>query len=361
MMSDTMHIAIGYSWSPAAVGYHLERALLALGHKVTYVGLPYDQRQGYDSSVSINDMIATMPETPDLYFWVDPTGRYFPLGIGDLSIPSACYLIDVHLGTWRQQVARFFDSVFIAQKDYLDTFRDAVGHAQVYWLPLAAASDVHRRHDSPRTYDVGFVGNIAFAHRRTPRARRLRAIAKRCHTNDFYRAYSPQEVGQVYSQSKIVFNTSIAGDVTMRVFEGTACGALMLTDSVANGLEHLFDIGHEIVTFDDDADLLGKVAYYLEHEDERERIAQAGYERTHAQHTYLHRMEQMIDTTSASSFRRLAPMRRADNEERWAARYEVYTHLHMLDAILDGARSQEHKPLRRAWVALPCLIRRLLF
>ena len=356
-----MHIAIGYRWFPTAAGYHLERALLALGHRVTYVGLPYDQRPGYDSSVSINDVIAAMPETPDLYFWVDPAGRYFPLGIEDLSIPSACYLIDVHLGTWRQQVARFFDGVFIAQKDYLDTFRDAVGHDQVYWLPLAAASDVHRKYDLPRTYDVGFVGNIAFAHRKTPRARRLKEIAKRWHTNDFYRTYSPQEVGQVYSQSGIVFNTSIAGDVTMRVFEGTACGALVLTDSVANGLENLFEIGHEIVTFDNDADLLGKVAYYLENEEERERIAQAGYERTHAQHTYLHRVEQMIDMVCGSSFRRLAPMRRADKKERWAARHEVYTHLHMLDAILDGARSQEYKPFRRAWEAIPCLVRRLIF
>ena len=355
-----MHIALGYRWFPTAAGYHMERALRAMGHTVTYVGLPCAQRPGYDASTPVDELVVALPQKPDLYLWIDPAGRYFPPSIENLPIPTACYLIDVHLGTWRQEVARFFDAVFIAQKDYLEAFRRAVGHPQVYWLPLAAAADVHRQHDLPRIYDVGFVGNIAAAHRRTARARRLKLLTERFHTNDFYRSYSPEEVGQVYSQSRIVFNTSIAGDVTMRVFEGSACGAMVLTDSVANGLDELFAIGREIVTYSDDNDLLDKVAYYLAHEEERKAIAQAGHERTLQEHTYQHRMQKILNSISAPGFQLLAPMRAAPPEERWRARQVVYTHLHMLDALLDEARALKLGPIRRLWTVMPCLIRRLL-
>ncbi len=206
-----MHIALGYRWFPTAAGYHIERALRSLGHTVTYVGLPAAGRPGYNHSVPLPEILASLSPLPDLYLWVDPAGRYFPPGIEDAPIPTACYLIDVHLGHWRPQVARFFDAVFIAQKDYLDQFYRAVGHPQVYWLPLAAAPDVHYDHHLPRIYDVGFVGNIALVHRKTARARRLKLITDRFCTNEFYRVYMPEEVGQVYSQSRIVFNCSIAG------------------------------------------------------------------------------------------------------------------------------------------------------
>ncbi|MBC7227531.1 MAG: glycosyltransferase [Thermoflexales bacterium] len=355
-----MHIAIGYRWFPTAAGYHIERALQALGHKVTYIGLPCSQRAGYDTTVPVDEIVAALPEKPDFYLWIDPAGRYFPPGIERLPIPTACYLIDVHLGTWREQAARFFDAVFIAQKDYLERFRRAVGHEQVYWLPLAAAPDVHYDHGLPRIYEVGFVGNIARAHRRTPRARRLRRIAERFRTNDFDRIYSPEEVGRVYSQSRIVFNCSIAGDVTMRIFEGAACGALVLTDSVANGLEELFEIGREIVVYRDDADLMEKIAYYLAHEEEREAIARAGQQRTLREHTYLHRMRKLVEIVSDPGFRSLAPMRTAPPAERWRARRKVQIHLHMLDALLDEARERGLHPIQRAWVILPALLRRLI-
>ncbi len=355
-----MHIALGYRWFPAAVGYHIERALRALGHTVTYIGLPCDQRAGYDSTVPVDEIFAALPQKPDLYLWVDPAGRYFPPGIERLPIPTAGYLVDVHLGRWREQAARFFDAVFIAQKDYLERFRRAVGHDQVYWLPLAAASDVHYDHHLPRIYEVGFVGHIARAHRRTPRARRLRQIAGRFHTNDWARVYTPEEVGRIYSQSRIVFNCSIAGDVTMRVFEGAACGALVLTDAIANGLEELFEIGREIVVYRDDADLMEKIEYYLTHEEEREAIARAGQRRVLQEHTYLHRMQRLVEVVSAPGFRLLAPMRAAPPSERWRARREVYIHLHMVDALLDEAQRLGWGPLRRAWAAYPAWLRRLL-
>ncbi|MCL5995551.1 MAG: glycosyltransferase [Chloroflexi bacterium] len=356
-----MHIAIGYHWFPTTTGNYLEHALRAENHTVTYVGLPCSHRPGYDSTVPLADLLNALPQHPDLYLWIDSSGRYFPPTIEDLPIPTACYLVDVHLGAWRRQAARFFDAVFIAQRDYLDAFRHTVGHQQVFWLPLAAALDVHRRMELPKIYEVGFVGNIMRDHHRTARVRRLRMLAAKYRTNDFFRSYTSDELSHVYSQSRIVFNNSVAGDVNMRIFEGTACGALMLTDAVRNGLDELFDIGREMAIFGDDEDLFAQIEYYLVHEEERAHIASAGYARTCAEHTYIHRVRALLDAVTRPTFGHAAPMRQATIEQRNAARRAIYTHLQMLDALLDLTRSARYNPLQRGWAALPCLLRRLIF
>ncbi len=355
-----MNVALGYRWFPTSVGFHLERAIRETGVQVAYVGLGEAGCTGHGETTSIVDILAGLPAPPAFFLWVDPAGRYFPHDLERCPIPTACYLIDVHLGHWREAAARFFDVVFVAQKDYVSILRRIVGHDQVYWLPLAAALDVHGDRNLDRIYDVGFVGNIAHAHRKTARQRRLALLAARFNTNDFYRQYTPSQVGEVYSQSRIVFNTSIAGDVTMRIFEGTAAGALVLTDPVQNGFAELFEPGAEVVVYQDDDDLLAKVHYYLEHPQEREAIARAGQTRTLAQHTYRHRVEQILEIMSAPTLRQLAPMRKASANERSAARRTVYTHLHMLDALFDQEKAAGAHPLLRLWRALPCLARRVL-
>jgi Glycosyl transferases group 1/DUF based on E. rectale Gene description (DUF3880) len=354
-----MHIALGYRWFETSLGYHLERSLIQLGHTVTYVGLANGGRAGFDN-VSVPEVLAGLSQPADLFLWVDPAGRYFPREIEQAPVPTAGYIVDVHLGTWREQAARFFDAVFIAQKDYLETYRQALGHDQVFWLPLAAAPDAHYDRQVPRIYDVGFVGNLALAHRGTARARRLKLLAEKFRTNDFYGSYTPQQVGEIYSQSRLVMNSSIAGDVTMRLFEATACGALTLTDGSRNGLNELFDIGREIVVYQNDADLLDKITYYLAHDTERQTMAQAGQKRTLAQHTYAHRMADLLAAISAPGFRRSAPLRTARPAELHSARQAVYTHLQMLDALLDDLRAAGANPIQRLWSSLPCLARRLI-
>jgi hypothetical protein len=354
-----LHVALGYAWLPHTTGYHLERSLIASGHRVSYAGLPAAGRPGFGQHVPVDQALAALPEPPDLYLWIDSGGPYFPPGIEDLPIPTAAYLVDVHIGAWRQAAARFFDLVFVAQKDHVAAYRQAAGHGQVSWLPLAAAPDYHGRHDLPPRYDIAFVGHVGPHHRRSPRLRRLRLLSQHFRTNDALAYCPPERIGQVYSQAKIVFNTSLAGDVNMRVFEAALSGALLLTDRVANGLDELFDLQREIVTYDTDDDLLAKARYYLEHETERAAIAGRGRARACAQHTYQHRADQVLQAAAAPGFQRCAPMRRASRAERWQARRKVYTHLRMLDSLLSGSRALGRNRLQRARDVLPCLLREL--
>lgn len=82
---------------------------------------------------------------------------------------------------------------------------------------------------------------------------------------------------------------------TDRSFEITACGSFMLTE---RSDEHalLYKEGQEIACFETVDELVEKVRYYLGHEQERIKIARAGYNRVIADHhTYADRLKEMLN------------------------------------------------------------------
>ena len=66
--------------------------------------------------------------------------------------------------------------------------------------------------------------------------------------------------------------------MNMRIFEATGCGAFLLTEYFDN-LNSLFEVGKEIETFKNEKELIEKIEYYLDHEDERAAIAKRGQQR----------------------------------------------------------------------------------
>ena len=62
-------------------------------------------------------------------------------------------------------------------------------------------------------------------------------------------------------------------------------------------LEDFFEIGKEIITFEfgEVEDMKEKLSWYLAHDNEREKIAKAGYERGRKQHTFNARINQILN------------------------------------------------------------------
>ena len=79
----------------------------------------------------------------------------------------------------------------------------------------------------------------------------------------------------------------------MRLYEATGVGTMLLTDEKEN-LDDLFVPGREIATYRGEDELVDRVNHYLEHDDERREVAMAGQARTLREHTYRHRMEELL-------------------------------------------------------------------
>jgi hypothetical protein len=228
----------------------------------------------------------------DLYFSIDDDSER---GLATTLRTRAYCTIDTHVGF----PARFdrsmpCDFVFAAQCDGAERLRDA-GIESAVWLPLACDPEIHRRHDAGKEYDFCFVGNVVPG----PRAELLERPKSR-YPGHFAGSAYLDDMARIYSASRVVFNRSVRNDVNMRVFEAVACGSLLVTnDLTENGQGELFQDGVHLATYREADELLEKVAYYLEHEEEREAIAAAGRAEALARHTYRHRMERLLAEVEA--------------------------------------------------------------
>ena len=119
-----------------------------------------------------------------------------------------------------------------------------------------------------------------------------RALGKHIHNYNI----PPEEVNKVYNSTKICLNIhhrQSKEGVNPRTFEILGAEGFQLTD-YKKILEELFDIGREIECYKNENDLLDKIEYYLENEDEREKIAQRGNDIARKKHTYKHRAETIL-------------------------------------------------------------------
>lgn len=101
---------------------------------------------------------------------------------------------------------------------------------------------------------------------------------------------------EVLAHSRIALNRHIdlaAGYANnMRLYEATGVGALLVTERGRN-LDDLFEPGREVVTYENEDELIERLRHYTEHDDERRRIAAAGQARTLSEHTYAGRMAEL--------------------------------------------------------------------
>ncbi|MBN1527383.1 MAG: glycosyltransferase [Candidatus Omnitrophica bacterium] len=237
----------------------------------------------------------------------------------ELGTVSANWFYDTLLAPRRQgfiaSVLPAYDHVFIV--DSQEILKSVpLRCKRVATLPLACDPRIHRRvelaHDERAYYgsDIAFVGTVTPEREKVLEAvgdldikiwgrwqRVSPLLRKRYQKKDIY----AEEAVKVYNASKIVLDIhSLFGsgqeifNVTPRLFEVPASGGFLLTNR-ASQISALYKAGEEIVTYADTDDLRRKIAYYLEHPDERSAIAARSYEKAHEKHTYKNRIADLLD------------------------------------------------------------------
>ena len=107
----------------------------------------------------------------------------------------------------------------------------------------------------------------------------------------------PKEHTEFLNSGIMVIQNSRHKEITRRLFEGMACGKLVLTDNLSpeTGLRDIFIDGEDIVYYDDMFDCIEKMNYYNENEEERERIAHNGMMKVLHNYTQIQVVDKLIE------------------------------------------------------------------
>lgn len=87
---------------------------------------------------------------------------------------------------------------------------------------------------------------------------------------------------------------SIHNGIPLRCMDILGCGGFLLTNYQPDFMEH-FIPGEDFVYYENVAEIPTLIAYYLEHEEERKRIARNGYEKVKAEFRFGRQVEKILD------------------------------------------------------------------
>jgi len=279
-----------HALKPAGSGDTDKMGLLSRLVRENDLPLPWGKVEG-------RQLAARLPQgwRPDLVVWVDAGPDFLLLDPDAFDCPTVALVGDTHTGQrqWRIEYARQFSHAFVMfARQHIPDFI-AGGCARVGWLPAACEPGIHRCFAVPKAYDVVFAGQTL----RQWHPDRVRLLERLQAAGFDLRVESKilEEMALLFSRGRLVFNRSLNADLNMRVFEALSCGSLLLTDRLPPeaGLEELFADRQHLVLYDE-GNLEELAHFYLEHGEEREKIAAAGRRLVIERHTYGHRADQVL-------------------------------------------------------------------
>jgi hypothetical protein len=213
-----------------------------------------------------------------------------------------------------------YDIIFISDFGHRIEWKE-LGAKKIVNLPISAASpedynNILYKNDRQKIYEVTFVGRLDnLHHHRLETLNYLvsQGVQLNIWTWDLSKEYLlkfpllesalrgdayGKEMVRVFAQSKIVINIHILSQPlggNLRLFEIPATRSLQIADKCP---QDWFKDGDEIVLYKDNQDLLQKINYFIENDEERERIAKNGYEKLVSKHQYKHRVKKIFESIS---------------------------------------------------------------
>jgi spore maturation protein CgeB len=305
---------------------NLRTALDGMGHDV--IQFDFMRRKAAVGKRRMNaELIARAEEVkPDVSFFVLFTDQIEPRTIEEVgrrgAAPTINWFADDH---WRfenftRHYAPSFDWSVTTDADSLEKYQ-AIGCNNVIRSQWACNRYAYSKVTDELEHDVTFVGQPHGDRREV--IGRLKAAGHSVQCWGFgwpAGRLDHDQMVRVFSSSRINLNLSNASEpdkrlrarayrfvkrikesgarrsqIKGRTFEVPGSGGFLLTDRVPH-LEDYFELDREVGVFDSTEDLIERVGWWLDHPDERQAVADAGYRRVLAEHTYDHRFEQIFAT-----------------------------------------------------------------
>lgn len=323
-------VATAHEYGDPALGPSFEEmnfrsALEGMGHDV--VGFDFLARERETGGAAMNAELERLAAEarPDLAFFFLHEDEIAPrtiARIGATGVPTLNWFADDH---WRFQgfsrhYARALTWAVTTDPDAVAKYAAEGLAGKVLLSQWACNRYAYDRVDAELACDVSFVGQPHGNRRAVIGAVQDAGIEVRCFGNGWdggrldhdamVRTFSTSAVNLnlansstpnptlrmrlgAYARGRRADTAERPSQIKGRTFEVPGSGGFLLTDRVAH-LERYFDIGREIAVFSSTGELIEQLRHWLAHPSERIAIAEAGYRRVRAEHTYDHRFGEIF-------------------------------------------------------------------
>lgn len=292
---------------------HWAKSIESLGHTVIRL----------QENVVTTDIILRESLTSAVFIWVHTHDIKIK---GDMTavleqlkkanIPTVAYHLDLYMGLdrWREyehneylSSLEYFFTVDMQMADWLNKNTKTKG----VYLPAGVFDKECVMLPAQNVgYDIIFTGSRKY-HPEHPFRPQLIDFLRSTYGQRFIHIGNDGEVGQqrglrlnqIYRNAKIVVGDTLQVNFDYpyyysdRAFEVPGRGGFSIFPDI-KGIEECYEDGKEIVLYEHGnlQDLKDKIDYYLLHNQEREAIRKAGFERTKQDHTYVNRWKFILDT-----------------------------------------------------------------
>ncbi|CAN5217124.1 hypothetical protein BH20ACT16_BH20ACT16_03270 [soil metagenome] len=325
-------VATAHEYGDPALGASFEEmnfrsALDGMGHEI--VAFDFLARERADGRDAMNAALERLADDvrPDLFFFFLHEEQFSTRTIeriGAMGIPTLNWFADDH---WRydgfsRHYARVLTWSVTTDADAVAKYAaDGLGD-RVLLSQWACNRYAYDRAGADLAYDATFVGQPHGDRRVVAAAIRAAGIDLRCFGNGWEQGrVDHEQMVRIFATSAVNLNLANSStpntsrrmrlgayargrrpdtaqrpsQIKGRTFEVPGSGGFLLTDRVAH-LERYFEIGREIAVFSSRDELIEQLRRWLAHPDERAAVAEAGYRRVRAEHTYDHRFAEIFAT-----------------------------------------------------------------
>lgn len=235
---------------------------------------------------------------PDVVVWWDLSHHAIPPGIENCPYPTVLIPSDwQYLFYLHTHYLKFFDYV-LTENYFIKILREKGIKNCAFWPCFSFSADLfYVMPEEKKIYDALFLGSTNFYDHPT-RGLHVEQLAQ---LGDTYRikigkGYQDKAYRQILNQSRIVVNHSCIyrHEMNTRCYEIPACGSLLFCEDTNEDIGYFLTDRESCVLYNLE-NLQELICYYLEHEDERQSIAQRGHEKI-LNYTYEKQFELLFNS-----------------------------------------------------------------
>ncbi len=263
-------------------GLILHEPLRAAGHNILVHSPPET------GIIRLPEVLAEHNFTPDLIVQSEHLARRVLIqGLPEAPCPKVFWAIDSHLNLyWHRYYARLFDAVLTPHPSLWAELPPEWRHPRV--VPFSKPG--YARPFKPHTERTNLISLVGVLNKHRHLRLRLAELLKNYWGVEARQNIPFAEMLNLYDDTKIIPNESIAREVNYRLMETASCGAVPLTQDVGPDQDSLFEPGREMLVYRDAAELVAQINALIANPAKAEAIGRAAWERVQRDHLPANRV-----------------------------------------------------------------------